>query len=71
MFLKTQKKGSNYYATVVKNNRVNGKVVQSVVLYLGVVEKDQIPYLKAAYENKQKRPKLMYKNGDIYDPSSS
>jgi hypothetical protein len=62
IFIKVLKKqyGSNirYYASLVENNRVNGKVVQTVRANLGSVTLEQIPYLKAAYA--KKKPKLVY-----------
>ncbi|MEW5785069.1 MAG: 2-C-methyl-D-erythritol 4-phosphate cytidylyltransferase [Bacillota bacterium] len=48
----------HYYASLVENKRINGKVVQSVKANLGPVTEDQIPYLKAAYS--KKKPKLVY-----------
>jgi len=47
-----------FYASLVENNRVNGKVVQTVRANLGPVTIDQIPYLKAAYA--RKKPRLVY-----------
>ncbi len=47
-----------YYASLVENKRVNGKVVQTVKANLGRVTEDQIPYLKAAYASK--KPRLVY-----------
>lgn len=62
MFIKilTKKYGDNihYYASLVENNRENGKVKQTVKAYLGPVNKDQIPYLKAAYA--KNKPRLIY-----------
>ena len=62
IFIKILKKqyGGNehYYASLVENNRVNGKVVQTVRAYLGPVALEQIPYLKAAYA--KKKPRLVY-----------
>lgn len=62
MFIKilTKKYGDkkHYYASLVENNRLDGKVKQNVIAYLGVVTEDQIPYLKAAYA--KKKPKLVY-----------
>lgn len=55
---KTYKEKTHYYASLVENKRVNGRVLQTVKAHLGPVTKEQIPYLKAAYaENK---PKLVY-----------
>lgn len=48
----------HYYASLVENKRVNGKVIQSVKANLGVVTEEQIPYLKAAYA--KKKPRLVY-----------
>ena len=47
-----------YYASLVENKRVNGKVVQTVKANLGPVTEEQIPYLKAAYA--KKKPRLVY-----------
>ena len=62
MFIKilTKKYGNkkHYYASLVENKRVDGKVKQTVKAYLGPVTEDQIPYLKAAYA--QKKPRLVY-----------
>jgi hypothetical protein len=52
------------YASVVRSDRVKDKVVQTTVAYLGAVEEDQIPYLKAAYA--KDRPKLVYSDGTEY-----
>ncbi len=62
---KTFKNGrKHYYASIVENNKVNGKVVQTTRAYLGAVREDQIPYLKAAYmdPDDKKRPELVYKD---------
>ena len=48
----------HYYAKLVENNRVDGKVVQTIIANLGPVEEEQIPYLKAAYA--KKKPRLVY-----------
>ena len=45
----------HYYASLVENKRVNGKVVQIVKANLGPVTEEQIPYLKAAYARKKPR----------------
>ena len=62
MFIKilTKKYGKNihYYASLVENKRVGGKVVQTVRANLGPVLEEQIPYLKAAYA--KKKPRLVY-----------
>jgi len=55
---KTYKGKNHYYASLVKNQRVNGNVVQTVKANLGPVGKDQIPFLKAAYS--KKKPRLIY-----------
>ena len=49
---------SRYYASLVENKRINGRVVQFVKAYLGVVTEEQIPYLRAAYA--KKKPRLVY-----------
>jgi len=53
---------SHYYASLVENKRVNGKVIQTVKAHLGPVTLDQIPYLKAAYS--KKKPRLVYDDCD-------
>lgn len=47
-----------YYASLVENKRISGKVVQTVKANLGAVTEEQIPYLKAAYA--KKKPRLVY-----------
>jgi hypothetical protein len=49
---------THYYAKLVENKRINGKVVQSIIANLGPVTEDQIPYLKAAYA--KTKPRLVY-----------
>lgn len=62
MFIKILTKNSNgeehFYASLVENKRIDGKVIQSVKANLGRVSEDQIPYLKAAYA--KNKPKLVY-----------
>ena len=62
IFIKILKKqyGKNirYYASLVENKRVDGKVVQTVRANLGAVTLEQIPYLKAAYA--KKKPRIVY-----------
>ena len=62
MFVKILKKAYRgkeyYYASLVENRRVKGKVVQSVKVNFGAVTLEQIPYLKAAYS--ARRPRLVY-----------
>jgi hypothetical protein len=50
----------HYYAILVENKRVKGKVVQTTKAYLGSVTTEQIPYLKATYA--RKKPRLVYDN---------
>ncbi len=63
MFVKILKKnyGGNihYYASLVENKLVDGKVQQRVLRYFGAVTEEQIPYLKAAYA--KDKPQLVYK----------
>ena len=47
-----------YYASVVRSDRVGGRVVQTTVAYIGAVEEEQIPYLKAAYA--KRKPRLVW-----------
>lgn len=64
MFIKILTKKYNgkerYYASLVENKRIDGKVVQKVKANLGPVSKEQIPYLKAAYS--ATKPLLVYNN---------
>ena len=55
---KIYKGEKRYYASLVENKRIDGKVVQFVKANLGPVTEDQIPYLKAAYATK--KPRLVY-----------
>jgi len=65
MFVRTWKKSNTIYASVVESVRLNGKVIQKNVLYLGAVEENQVPYLKAAFM--KDKPKLVYKDGTTYE----
>ena len=63
MFVKINKRvdkhgETTYTASIMRSDRVKGKVVQSTVAYIGRVEEDQIPYLKAAYA--KKKPRLVW-----------
>ena len=55
---KEYKADKYYYASLVENKRINGKVVQTVKANLGAVTEEQIPYLKAAYA--KKKPRLVF-----------
>jgi len=62
LFIKILKKKygqkERFYASLVRNDRIKGKVIQTVKANLGPVTPEQIPYLKAAYA--KKRPRLVY-----------
>jgi hypothetical protein len=63
MFIRIQEKRGrggqpHYYASLVRADRKGGRVVQTTVAYLGRVEEDQIPFLKAAYA--KKKPRLVW-----------
>ena len=69
MFMRIQKKKDRYgemryYASVVRGDRIKGKVVQTVVANIGAVDEDQIPYLRAAYA--KQKPKLVWEDGSEY-----
>ena len=66
MFLRTWSKNGRIYASVVKNVRDGKKVLQETVIYLGLIEEEQVPYLKAAYS--KKKPKLVYEDVTTYQP---
>lgn len=53
---------TNYYASLVRSDRVGGRVVQTTVAYLGRVEEDQIPFLRAAYS--KRKPRLVWDDED-------
>ena len=55
---KSYKGKKYYYASLVENKRVDGRVVQRVKANLGPVTEEQIPYLRAAYA--KKKPRLVY-----------
>jgi len=46
---KTYKGEQRYYASLVENKRVNGKVEQTVKANLGPVTEEQIPYLNVNF----------------------
>lgn len=58
MYVRSWKKGSKIYASIVKSVRIGNKVVQESVVYLGEVTEEQLPYLKAAYA--KNKPRLVY-----------
>ena len=67
MFMRIQtRKASDgttrYYASVMRGDRVGGKVRQTVVARIGRVEEDQVPYLKAAYA--KRKPRLVWDDED-------
>lgn len=55
---KTYDGRKHFYASLVENRRIDGKVVQTVKVNLGPVTEEQIPYLRAAYA--KKKPRLVY-----------
>ena len=62
MFLKVQRKktadGSEaLYASVVENRREGRRTVQTVVLSIGRVTEEQVPYLRAAWS--ERKPRLV------------
>lgn len=65
MFVRTWRKKDSHYAAIVKSVRDGHKVKQETVCYIGIVEENQIPYLKAAYA--KNKPKLLYEDGGIYE----
>lgn len=71
MYVRSWKKGNSTYASVVKSERQDGKVVQKTVAYLGVVNPQSIPYLKAAYSRVSEMPILVYPDGKKYDPRNN
>ena len=47
-----------YYASLVENKRIDGKVVQTVKANLGAVTGEHLSYLETA--NANKKPRLVY-----------
>ena len=63
MFMRIQRKrmaggGEHLYASLVRCDWVDGRPVQTTVAYLGRVEEDQVPFLKAAYA--KRKPRLVW-----------
>jgi len=63
VFMRIQEKraadgSKRYYASLVRGDRVGGRVVQTTVAYLGRVEEDQVPFLRAAYA--KRKPRLVW-----------
>ena len=48
------------YACVVESVREGGRHVQRTVINLGRVEESQLPYLRAAWMDEDKRPRLVW-----------
>ncbi len=62
MYITSKKAGnSKSYVYVVASRREGNSVKQKVVAYLGLLDDDRIPYLKAAFLPKGKRPDLVEK----------
>jgi|LGOV01.1.fsa_nt_gb hypothetical protein len=50
MYVRSWKKGSKILiASIVKSVRIGKKVKQEIIVYLGEVIEEQLPYLKATY----------------------
>ncbi len=53
MFVKAvpdNKKGRDgYYCSLVESKRVNGKPFHKLILSFGYIERDRLPYLRAAF----------------------
>ena len=67
MFMRIQRKrardGSEHlYASLCRCDWVDGRPRQTTVAYLGRVEEDQVPFLKAAYS--KKKPRLVWDDED-------
>ena len=70
MFIRIQEKRGrggqpHYYASLVRADRKGGRVVQTTVAYLGRVEEDQVPFLRAAYS--KRKPRLVWDDEDGAD----
>jgi hypothetical protein len=55
-----------YRVSVLRSDRVKGKVVQTTVACFKAAEEDQVPYLQAAFA--KNKPKLLYDDGSVYPP---
>ena len=70
MFLKVQRKktadGSEaLYASVVENRREGRRTVQTVVVNIGRVTEEQVPYLRAAWS--ERKPRLVWDDAEDAD----
>lgn len=70
MFFRSWGSGPKVYVSIVENKRIDGKVRQKTIAYLGLVDASSVPYLKAAFMRLKDRPTLVYPNGEKYDPRS-
>ena len=55
---KKSKSEDKSYVYVVATKRCKDKVRTEYLAYLGLLDNDSLPYLKAAFMPKEKRPKL-------------
>lgn len=63
MYIATKTRDENSsYVYVVVSKREGKKVRRETVAYLGPLENDRIPYLKAAFLPKEERPDLVEKS---------
>ena len=63
MFMRIQRKRASdgselLYASLCRCDWVDGRPRQTTVAYLGRVEEDQVPFLKAAYS--RRKPRLVW-----------
>jgi hypothetical protein len=58
MYFRYWFKSGKYYGSIVKSERFNGKVIQKTIAYIGELQEEQLPYLKAAFS--KNKPKLVY-----------
>lgn len=62
MYITTKKAENNRsYVYVVASRRHGKSVSQEIIAYLGLLDDDRIPYLRAAFLPKEKRPELVEK----------
>lgn len=62
MYINAKKAGNNKsYVYIVQSKRNGKSVKQETIVYLGLLDDDCIPYLKAAFLPKEKRPELIEK----------
>ena len=61
MYIRTWERNGKVFAALVESKRVKNKIKQVTLYYFGKIDKNSIPYLKAAFS--KEKPILVYKDG--------